>query len=81
VGATIEVTSGTATTAANPSVRTIWRLFIPGMMKAGSSISFSSRLSLENLSTAYHTNFSSTGVSRSWDKALQASAKVVSPSQ
>jgi hypothetical protein len=81
VGATIEVTSGTATIAASPKVRTICRLFMPAIMNAGGAICFSRRLSLENWSTAYHTSFSSIAVSRSSDKALQAAKMVVSPSQ
>ena len=48
VGAMIEVTNGTATAAANPRVRTIWRRLNPDIINAGIALSASNRLSAEN---------------------------------
>lgn len=55
VGATIEVTNGTATTAASPSVLTICRRFIPCSIPAGRFDSFFSRWSLVNCASANQT--------------------------
>src|SRR6185295_7243222 len=81
VGARIEVTSGNAMTAVNPSVRTICRRFIPPIMKGGGSMLSSNKLSFANWSSAYQISFSSQGAFSSRDKELQTAATVVSPSQ
>src|ERR1700730_16383742 len=72
VGATIEVTSGMATIAARPSVRTIRRLLMPAILNAAGGLIFSSSSpSLLNCSNAYQTTFSSIVVSIVCDKSSQ----------
>jgi hypothetical protein len=66
VGATIEVTKGTATIAASPKVLTICRLDIPLIM-AGSVTRSSNNWSLDSWSSANHTIFSSMGAFNSKD--------------